>query len=77
VQFSILIDLLYWKIPLFFGSVFRDAYPWSLDDAWIAIGTVYGAFNDVRLFSYETGEEVIIRLDGMPLTNPRWRNSNE
>ena len=49
---------------------------WSPDDSWIAIGTLYNAFRDVRLFSYETDEEVIITLQGIPLFNPVWRDTS-
>ncbi|MCA9893505.1 MAG: PD40 domain-containing protein [Anaerolineae bacterium] len=50
---------------------------WSPDDTWIAVGALYNAFRDVRLFSYDTGEEVVITVDGQPLFDPAWRAQNE
>lgn len=46
---------------------------WSPDDSWIAVETLYNAFRDIRLFSYDSGLEVKITLDGLPLFNPSWR----
>ncbi|MBZ0296933.1 MAG: hypothetical protein K8L99_30510, partial [Anaerolineae bacterium] len=50
---------------------------WSSDDSWIAIGTHYNAFSDIRLFLVATGEEFIITVDGLPLLNPTWRDIGE
>ena len=50
---------------------------WSPDDSWIAVETLYNAYRDIRLFSYTTGNEVTIMLDGVPLFSPSWRFTEE
>lgn len=55
-----------------------ESMHWSSDDSWIVIETFYNAFGDVRLFSFDTGEEIILTVgDGVPLFNPQWHHVNE